>query len=152
MIKKKILVTGANGYIGHCLYYFLKDKFKVVCLDKETTLNSKIYKYDILNTKKLDQILKVEKPKVIVHLAAQSLVDETINKKRYYRNNIVATNCLLESMKKNGIRNIVFASTAAIYKQSSKPLKENSKLKPLSTYAKTKLTCEKNIFKRIRKN
>ena len=125
----------------------MKDKFKVVCLDKETTLNSKIYKYDILNTKKLDQILKVEKPKVIVHLAAQSLVDETINKKRYYRNNIVATNCLLESMKKNGIQNIVFASTAAIYKQSSKPLKENSKLKPLSTYAKTKLTCEKNILK-----
>ena len=63
MIKKKILVTGANGYIGHCLYYFLKDKYKVVCLDKETTLNSKIYKYDILNTKKLDQKLIALKEK-----------------------------------------------------------------------------------------
>ena len=29
MIKKKILITGVNGYIGNCLYHFLKGKFKV---------------------------------------------------------------------------------------------------------------------------
>ena len=56
----KILITGANGYIGNCLYYFLKGKFKVIGIDKETTFNNKIYKCDILNIKKLkNKILKL---------------------------------------------------------------------------------------------
>ncbi len=122
---KKILITGANGYIGKCLYYFLKRKFKVIGIDKETKINNEIYRCNVLNTKKLDKILKKEKPKIIVHLAAQSLVDETINKKKYYKNNVIATNSLLKSMKKNGINKLVFSSTAAVYQQSSNPLKEN---------------------------
>ena len=50
-------------------------------------------------------------------------------------------------MKKNNVKKIIFSSTAAVYQQNSKPLKENSKIKPLSTYAKTKLSCEKKIQK-----
>tara|TARA_B110000459_G_C16412558_1_gene403710 strand:- start:118 stop:807 length:690 start_codon:yes stop_codon:yes gene_type:complete len=50
-------------------------------------------------------------------------------------------------MKKNDIKKIIFSSTAAVYQQSSNPLKENSKIKALSTYAKTKLLCEKKIQK-----
>ena len=147
MIRKKILITGVNGYIGNCLYHFLKGKFKVVGIDKESVSKNTIYRCNILNTKKLEQILYKTKPEIVIHLAAQSLVDETINKEKYYNNNVVATNRLLRSMKKNNVKKIIFSSTAAVYKQSSKPLKENSKLKPLSTYAKTKLTCEKNILK-----
>jgi UDP-glucose 4-epimerase len=143
----KILITGANGYIGNCLFHFLKDKFKIIGIDKEKSSNKKILKCNILNKKKLNLIIKREKPQVIIHLAAQSLVDETINKKKYYNNNVSATNILLEIMKKNNIKKIIFSSTAAVYKQSSKPLKEKSKLKALSTYAKTKLICEKNILK-----
>ena len=58
---KKLLITETNGYIGNCLYRFLKGKFKVIGIDKESTFNNKIYKCDILNTKKLDQILTKEK-------------------------------------------------------------------------------------------
>ena len=147
MIRKKILITGVNGYIGNCLYHFLKGKFKVVGIDKESVSKNTIYRCNILNTKKLEQILYKTKPEIVIHLAAQSLVDETINKEKYYNNNVVATNGLLRAMKKINVKKIIFSSTAAVYKQSSKPLKENSKLKPLSTYAKTKLTCEKNILK-----
>ena len=144
----KILVTGANGYIGNCLFHLLKRKFSVIGIDKETTINKKIYKCNLLDFKKLNKILKEENPKIVVHLAAQSLVDETINKEKYYNNNIVATNSLLKSMKKNNIKKIIFSSTAAVYRLSSKPLKENSKVKLMSTYAKTKLVCEKNILKK----
>ena len=147
MIRKKILITGVNGYIGNCLYHFLKGKFKVVGIDKESVSKNTIYRCNILNTKKLEQILYKTKPEIVIHLAAQSLVDETINKEKYYNNNVVATNRLLRSMKKSNVKKIIFSSTSAVYKQSSKPLKENSKLKPLSTYAKTKLACEKNILK-----
>ena len=142
---KKILITGANGYIGKCLYYFLKKKFKVIGIDKEKSQEKNIIQCNILHKNKLDKVIKREKPEIIVHLAAQSLVDETINKKKYYDNNDKATKSLLEIIKKNKIKKIIFSSTAAIYKQSSKPLKENSKIKSLSTYAKTKLMCEKKI-------
>tara|TARA_B110000858_G_C17739807_1_gene444385 strand:+ start:263 stop:1237 length:975 start_codon:yes stop_codon:yes gene_type:complete len=144
---KKILITGANGYIGSCLFQILKRKFKVIGIDKEKSSNKKVFQCNILNNRKLNLLIKKEKPEVIVHLAAQSLVDETINKEKYYTNNNKATACLLEIMKKNDIKKIIFSSTAAVYQQSSNPLKENSKIKALSTYAKTKLLCEKKIQK-----
>ena len=75
MIRKKILITGVNGYIGNCLYHFLKGKFKVVGIDKESVSKNTIYRCNILNTKKLEQILYKTKPEIVIHLAAQSLVD-----------------------------------------------------------------------------
>ena len=77
----KILITGASGYIGNCLFHFLKNKFNVIGIDSKTILNDKIFKCNILNVKKFDKILSKTKPDIIIHLAAQSLVDETINKK-----------------------------------------------------------------------
>ena len=143
---KRILITGSNGYIGNCLYHFLRGKFKVIGIDKEKTFNNKIYKCDILNTKKLDRIIKKEKPEMVAHLAAQSLVDQKINKRKYLRENVFATNRLLTLMRKNNVKKIIFSSTASVYKDSNFPLKENSKTKPLSNYAKSKLVCEKNII------
>ena len=144
-IINNILITGANGYIGSCLFHVLKSKFKVIGIDKKKSKNKKVLQCNILNSRRLDLIIKKEKPELIIHLAAQSLVDETINKKKYYDNNVLATNTLLKVMKKNNVHKIIFSSTAAVYKQNSKPLKEESKIHALSTYAKTKLICEKNI-------
>ena len=161
----KILVTGSAGFIGfHCSKKFLDDGFEVLGIDnmndyydprlKDARLaklecydNFIFKKVNIAEKEELTSTFKSFSPEIVVHLAAQSLVDETINKKKYYKNNVIATNSLLKSMKKNGINKLVFSSTAAVYQQSSNPLKENSKLKPLSTYAKTKLVCEKNILK-----
>ena len=143
----KILITGAEGYIGKCLFYFLKKKFNVIGIDKKKSSEKKILQCNIINQKKLNLIISKEKPKIIIHLAAQSLVDDTINKKKYYDNNVVATNTLLRVMKNHNIKKIIFSSTAAIYNQSSKLLTEKSKINPLSFYAKTKLVCENNITK-----
>ena len=148
----KILITGASGYIGKCLFYYLKKKFNVVGIDKIRTSENKIFYLNLLNIKKLNQLIKKEKPDIIIHLAAQSLVDNTIDKKKYYDNNIKVTNNLLKVMKDNNIKKIIFSSTAAVYHQSSKLLTEKSKLKPLSTYAKTKLLCENNIKKQKKIN
>ncbi len=143
----KILITGANGYIGKCLFHYLKKKFKIIGIDKEKSSEKKIKQCNLLNQKKLDFIIKKEKPEIIIHLAAQSLIDETINKKRYYDNNVLATDNLLKAMKNNDIEKIIFSSTAAVYEQSSRLLTEKSRINALSTYGKTKLICEKNIHK-----
>lgn len=144
---KKLLITGVSGYIGTCLYFFLKEKFKVLGLDRKKTTLLSIKQIDLLNVKKLNNFLKKEKPDLIIHLAAQSLVDETINKKKYYLNNVRATNNLIIGMKKNNLDNIIFSSTAAVYKFSNKKLNEKSIIDPKSTYAKTKYECEKIIKK-----
>ena len=142
---KKILITGSSGYIGSCLSLFLEKKFIIKGLDKNKSNYIKSIKINLLNTKKLDQLLKSFKPDVVIHLAAQSLVDETINKKRYFTNNIKATKNLLNSLKKNNISNIIFSSTAAVYKYKNQLLKENDQLMPISAYAKTKYECERLI-------
>ena len=144
-MKMKILITGVSGYIGSCLYFYLNRKFKISGIDKINTELLPVKKYNLLNFKKLDYILKKEKPNLIIHLAAQSLVDETINKKKYFSNNVIATRNLIYAMKKNNLNNIIFSSTAALYKFKNKILTENSKISPKSTYAKTKYECEKII-------
>ena len=105
----KILITGADGYIGNCLFHFLKKKYDVKGLDKKKLFNNKIYKCNILNTKQIDKILSNVKPNIIIHLAAQSLVDETINIKKYYEDNVKATKSLLILMKKHNIKKFVFS-------------------------------------------
>ena len=56
----KILITGANGYIGSCLFHVLKNRFKVIGLDKEKSDNKRILQCNILNNKKLNLIFKKE--------------------------------------------------------------------------------------------
>lgn len=145
--KQNILITGGSGYIGSCLSLYLKKKYKITNLDKKKNKYIKINICDLLNLKKLNDILKKKKPKLIIHLAAQSLVDETINKEKYYQNNIVATKNLVIAMKNNNLTNLIFSSTAAVYKYSGKILSEKSLINPKSSYAKTKLQCEKIIHK-----
>ncbi|MBD1174362.1 UDP-glucose 4-epimerase [Pelagibacterales bacterium SAG-MED01] len=144
-MKIKILITGASGYIGSCLYFYLKQKFRVLGVDKINNKFKLIKKCDLTNSKKLDRFLRKEKPNLIVHLAAQSLVDETINKNKYYLNNVVATKNLVNVMKKNNLNNLIFSSTAALYKYNNKVLNEKSRINPKSTYARTKNECEKII-------
>ena len=144
-MKTKILITGVSGYIGSCLFYYLKTKFNVLGIDKINTKIIPVKKYNLLNYKKLNDFLKKEKPHLVIHLAAQSLVDETINKNKYFLNNVVATKNLVRSMKENNLDNLIFSSTAALYKYKNKSLTENSKINPKSTYAKTKYSCEKII-------
>ena len=113
-IINNILITGANGYIGSCLFHVLKSKFKVIGIDKEKSKNKKVLQCNILNSRKLNLIIKKEKPELIIHLAAQSLVDETINKKKYYDNNVLATNNLLKVMKKQYTQDNFFKHSSSL--------------------------------------
>lgn len=145
----KVLITGSSGYIGNCLFqYLLSQKINVIGIDKNINIETKNnYKLNLLNKKKLDSFLKKINPEIVIHLAAQSLVDQSINKKKYYDNNNRATINLINSMKKNNIKNIIFSSTAAVYKSKNKPIFEYDKLYPKSNYAKSKLHCENMIRK-----
>jgi UDP-glucose 4-epimerase len=143
-MMKKILITGAAGYIGNCLFSYLKKKYEVYGLDKVDNNNNKFfYKADLLNIKLTNQILKKLKPDLIIHLAGQSTVDSIENKKDYIKNNQNATANLIKSMKVNAIKKIIFSSTAAVYKSNNnKIFSERSKIQPNNIYGSIKYKCE----------
>ena len=151
----KILITGSSGYIGGCLYEYLNNKYDVYGTDKllpKLKKQKKFFKCDLIDFNKMDRIIQLVRPSLIIHLAAKSTVDFIENKKEYIENNTIVTKNILRSVKKNQIKNLIFSSTAAVYKTSNKKLTEKSKLGPNNLYGKTKLSCEKNIFNFLKKS
>ncbi len=158
MKNKKIIVTGCCGFIGYNLCEFLIDKGKkVVGIDnldnyysvslKKKRLNFlkkksnfKFFKLNILNSK-IDKIFKKEKPDLVINLAAQPGVRYSFeNPQKYIDYNIKGFLNVLECMKKNNLRKLIFASSSSVYGNSKKfPTKENMPLKPENLYGLTKV-------------
>jgi UDP-glucose 4-epimerase len=78
-----------------------------------------------------------------MHFAGSKSVPESlINPVLYYHNNIIGTINLLNAMQKTNVHDLVFSSSAAVYGNSEKPIKEDYPLNPSHTYGKTKLIIE----------
>ena len=155
--NNKILITGGSGYIGSCLASYLSAYFSVITLDKDKKSifikkNIKHIKVNINHKSKLSKIINKIRPQFVIHLAAQSTID-MINKKKnlYYKNNYIATKNLLDVIEKYKIPNLIFASTAAVYKEKKTKISENSKIYSKNIYGKTKIQCE-NLIKKINPN
>ncbi len=151
----KILITGSGGYIGSCLYEFLKKKHQVFGVDKvfpKIKSQKNFFQCNLLNFNKINRIVKQIQPDVIIHLAAKSTVDFIDRENEYIENNINVTNNILKVLNTNQIKHFIFSSTAAVYKNANKKLTENSKLSPNNIYGKTKLKCEEEIIKIINKS
>ncbi len=152
----KALVTGCAGFIGsHLTERLLKEGFEVIGIDCFTDYYSReIKEKNIENALNHDEFEFIEKdilnmeeyPEVdyIFHEAAQAGVRASWGKsfEIYTRNNIEATQKLLEFYKNKRIRKFVFASSSSVYGDAELPMKENSLLKPVSPYGVTKLAAE----------
>lgn len=151
-----ILITGGLGYIGsHIAVELLKLDYDVVIIDKVNnqqilttikTLSDKFVYYeccDLLNYEQLNKIFGWYNITNVIHLAASKSVPESLRYPlSYYENNVMATLNLLKCMKKYNVNNLIFSSTAAVYESSDKLLNENSSIKPLSPYGKSKWMVE----------
>ena len=155
-----VLITGGIGYIGsNVANLFFKNNIPVIILDNLSnsniksisTLSSyKFYYGDYGDKKLLKKIFKENNINVVIHLASNISVGESIQRPlKYYYNNYYKTIKLIKTMKKFNIENIIFASSAAIYGNnlSEVPIKENNILCPISPYGKSKKLCENLIQK-----
>ena len=158
---KKILITGGAGYIGaHISEALVKSKKKVFIIDNLSTgfrrlinKKAKFFKVDILNKKKVREIILKNQIDSVIHLAANLIIGEGEKfPKKYFKNNVLGTNNLLEACKNTSIKNFVFSSTAAVYKDGQYKVTENSKVKPKSVYGKTKIRAEKIVKSFCKKN
>ena len=152
---KNILITGGAGYIGsHVAEILINKKKKIFIIDNLSSgfkklLNKKAHfiNLNILNTSKLKKIIIHNKIDSVIHLAASLIISvgET-HPKLYYKNNVLGTKSLLRACKNSLVKNFIFSSTAAVYKEGQKIVSEKSKVNPKSVYGKTKLLAEKHII------
>ena len=155
-MTKKIIVTGGAGFIGSCLVdKLLSTNNKVTVIDNLSSGKMKLLEDNIkdpnLEFVKLD-MLNIEDLKTVVngtdtifHLAANPEVRlGAENTKIHLEQNVIVTYNLLEAMRINGQKNIVFTSTSTVYGDvDTIPTPENyGPLIPISLYGASKLACE----------
>ncbi|MFW0774878.1 UDP-glucose 4-epimerase GalE [Paenarthrobacter nitroguajacolicus] len=151
----KVFVTGGAGYIGsHTTLCLLEDGHEVVVYDNLSNstvhslrrvqeLTGRVVDFregDLLDGDAIDQVFDEGGFDAVIHFAGLKAVGESVAKPiRYYRNNVVGTLNLLESMEKAGLRRLVFSSSATVYGDSSDvPLVEKSPLDATNPYGRTK--------------
>jgi UDP-glucose 4-epimerase len=125
----RILVTGGAGYIGSVVTEELvKDGHDVVVYDSlykghrgAVVSGAKFVHADLVDTQTLHKTFNDNRIEAVIHMAADSLVGESVsNPGKYYRSNVIIGLTLLDAMRASDIRRIVFSSTAATYGEPEK--------------------------------
>ena len=140
----KVLVTGGAGYIGsHTCVELLNTGYEVVVIDNLCNSNPEslnrvqeltgksltFYKGDVRDEALLTKIFADEKPDCVIHFAGLKAVGESVAMPwEYYDNNLNSTLVLTKVMKKAGMKNLIFSSSATVYTADNEmPLKETSR-------------------------
>ena len=153
-LMSRVLITGGAGFIGsHLCEQLQKLGQEIIILDNFST--GKVKNLSPLKPQPLVIIYEVGNAMwghlpdmqfdTLIHLAAPVSVEESLNNKQKYHDQIVDGSALLFewAIKQCGCKEIVVASTAAVYGNSrSFPLSENSDLDPLNPYATSKYMME----------
>jgi UDP-glucose 4-epimerase len=157
----RALVTGGAGFIGtHLVERLLKEGYEVLVVDNftlgkrenvdkfKTNPKYKFYELDIDNTEKFCDTLKDEKIDIVYHLAANSDIQKGgKNPSVDYGDTFMTTYGVLELMRRNGIKNLFFSSTSAIYGDEHEKLitEDLGGLLPISYYGGAKFASESFI-------
>lgn len=157
--NKKILITGATGFKGAWLSFWLykmgakvsttgnnpnknKNLFYGLRLEKKTNLKI----FDIRNFEKLNNFIKKVEPSIVFHLAAQPLILKSYKepKETYEINTLGTLNLLEASRKSNSIKALVCVTSDKCYESnySTKGFKENDKLGGKDPYSGSKASAE----------
>ncbi len=161
----KILVTGGMGFVGKFVVNSLiEKKYNVTIFDNFSNSNHlsstefinkgvKVIDGDITKIKEVMNAIKDHQ--IVIHLAAKISVDESIiNPIKTFQINVDGTNNVIDACKKNHVKKIIFASSAAVYGEgvSNNKSDEKSKTNPISPYGESKIMMEEQIRKNIGKN
>jgi UDP-glucose 4-epimerase len=147
------LVTGGAGYIGgHVMQALGEAGIPAVLLDIDATSAqnklTNLSTYENCNVQDKDSLAQVfsrYSVEGVIHLAALKSVEESQRRKNeYFQTNVIGTRNILELMIDFDIKKMIFSSTAAVYDAptNNNVIDEDSPLKPISYYGKTKLEAE----------
>lgn len=159
---KKILVTGAGGYIGSVAASLLLQKgYEVVAIDNfctgfkqpliflQQTYGEQRLRYYNMNISQDLSPLFAKEPniKAVLHYAAHCSVNESMEKPEiYFGNNTCATNSFVTQLLNQDIKTLVFSSTCAVYGEAEHvPIDETHTTRPTNPYGESKRMSEKMI-------
>ncbi|MCQ2022952.1 NAD-dependent epimerase/dehydratase family protein [Clostridium butyricum] len=152
-----ILLTGGAGFIGSYISKRFAENNKVIIIDNlllgyknkidclNKTENIKFYNEDVCNKEKVNEIFRDNKIDVVIHLAANSDIQKSEkDPDTDFHNTFLTTYTLLECMRVNNVKNLIFASTSAVYGDKRNELinEDCGPLFPISYYGGAKLASE----------
>jgi len=154
-----ILVTGGAGYIGsHTCIALINAGYQITIVDN--LCNSKLeaipriqelsgktidfYQVDLRDREALESVFTDRSYSAVIHFAGLKAVGESVGiPLKYFHNNITGTLILLEAMKKFGVKDLVFSSSATVYGEPQRvPITEDFPLSVTNPYGRTKLMIE----------
>jgi len=148
----RVLVTGGAGYIGSVVTAeLLGAGHQVTVLDDLSTGHAdavpKGAEFVRTSITEADDVFAAGRFDAVLHFAAKSLVAESVVKPElYWQNNVVGSFALLESMRRHGVRKMVFSSTAATYGEpETTPIPESSPTRPTNPYGAGKLAIDEML-------
>lgn len=145
---KKVLITGAAGFLGNkTAKFFANNGYVVFGWDREAQSDCfPIIQVDMRNQKDLEEELKMNPPDIIIHCAGSADVGKSVTyPEADFEGNVTLTHNLLFAVHKLGIEKVrvVFLSSAGVYgNPESLPITEDAPVNPLSPYALHKVMCE----------
>lgn len=159
-----VLVTGGAGFIGsHTVVELLNEGYGVIVVDNLCNANKEalnriekitgkkvtFYETDVRDAAEMENIFATHKIDWVIHFAGLKAVGESVAKPiEYYDNNLISTLVLVETMKKFGVKNIVFSSSATVYGDPAElPLKETSIMNPTTNPYGTSKVMQEQILK-----
>ena len=147
-----LLVTGGAGYIGsHTVLRLLELGEEVVVLDDLSTgqrtlvpAGVRLVIGDVGDRNVLADLLGGRRVEAVIHFAGSIVVPESVQVPlRYYLNNTVKSQTLIEACVEFGVRHFIFSSTAAVYGEPERaPVTEEAALQPINPYGRSKLVTE----------
>jgi UDP-glucose 4-epimerase len=149
---RSVLVTGGGGYIGsHVVLALLDAGHQVTVIDNLSTgfrwavpAAACFCEGDIADQVLVDRLIHDRAIGAIMHFAGSVIVPESVSDPlKYYRNNTVSAEALLECAILNGVLHFVFSSSAAVYGDpESIPVRESALARPVNPYGASKLMIE----------
>ncbi|TAE13601.1 MAG: SDR family oxidoreductase [Bacteroidetes bacterium] len=146
----KILVTGANGFIGQHLCHYLKDKVELTATSLSDSKlpsewNIKFIKADLSIENEVVELIEIVVPQVVIHVAASSKPDECERQPlQAMQQNSLATLYLVNACKKLKIKHLIYFSSDFVLGDDG-PHTEEATPSPLNFYGSTKLVGEEFI-------
>lgn len=149
-----ILITGGAGYIGSHMVRVASDKgHAVTVLDNlvggfrdAVDTRAEFVLGDIADRALLDRLLS-RKFDGVMHFASFIQVGESVvDPRKYYHNNVINSHCLMDALVANGINNLIFSSSAAVFGNPLySPIDELHPLLPINPYGRSKLMVEQML-------
>jgi UDP-glucose 4-epimerase len=155
MSKPPVLVTGGAGYIGSHAVLALRDAgWQVAVIDDLSNGSREVvpegvpfYQGSIAERVLVDSIIDQLHIGAIMHFAGSIVVPESVeNPLKYYSNNTVASQGLIEAAVDGGVKHFLFSSTAAVYGAPERvPIAEDDPKQPINPYGASKLMTERML-------